>query len=190
MTTDTVAKPFRTDRTATVHTLTVDVPNPYAEVRDKRDRERWNHKPILAKGLRLMITRDYSGNERMPGQKPREYEGCRVSITTERGGYSSFADGFHYWEYRLPTESTATVHIEGDTPKDLADLSRAEKARILAKLTTTRALLAAMSEPIRDFDSVMSTLDAHANSTLHRLHLMGAVSLDQIEAAIKEERAS
>lgn len=190
MTTDTVAKPFRTDRVSTVHTLTADVANPYSEVRDKRDRERWYHKPVLEKGMRIMVTRDYSGNDQLSSRKPREYESCRVSITTERAGYYSSNEGFHYWEYRLPSETVATLHIQGDRPEDVVDESRAEKARILAKLTTTRALLAAMSEPIRDFDSVMATRDAHPESTLHRLFLMGAISLDQIEAAIQAERES
>lgn len=164
----------------TMHTLTANVPNLYAPFRDKRLRLDWLHKPVVPAGTRFLLRRSW------------EYEKENLPVETTMlslypASHRHFEERVRWWESRLrddPASMWKQVH-EGETEREKELNSRAEAKRAAAYAALAKALIANLSEPIRDFESLFATSGEHEDRVLHRLFLMGAVSLDQIEATIQ-----
>ncbi len=175
---------IRTGRVYTVHKVTADIDNAERhQWRDKRHTEDWSTKAVIPAGTRILVSRDY-GDPDMPSRN-RELgiECCSVTLSKPHRRYDQ---EIRYYERRAPGDETATVSIDGDDPKDYEDLSRAEIGRMKGRLTLIRLLLANLSEPVRDFDSVIVTAGIRSESVLERLYLAGEVSLDRIEEAQRQ----
>jgi hypothetical protein len=162
-------------RVETIHRVTEDLESPTYLIRDKRGPSRWYDEPVIKSGHRLLVIRDDGG---FSVKKPN-LEVHKVVIQEPDRHYGG---QLTFWEKRTPRSPLVTLRIHGDEAKDLANLSKIDQRRLKAKAALIRALLATLSEPIRDFDSVYITAGIEAKNVLHRLYLAGAISLEQIEA--------
>ncbi len=137
---------------------------------------------MIKAGTRLAITRDYRMNEQVAHvPEARAFEGCSASITTESGrGYFSGHGEIGWVEHRKLDEETAEVKLPGQRISD-EGRTGVDLKRTLAKGELIRALLANLSAPVDDFNATMASAEHSADTMLHRLFLLGKITLADLK---------
>ncbi len=177
--------------TETAHVLTTDVQNPFAEFADKRERHSWQHSAVIKAGTRFILRRIDVGQEfrRIEGNHIKPGMVYRTELQLDQSGWGSDPSKGYGPSLSLSRETTiegmfsSVAYSEGEDKT--AETTRERKVAA-AKIQFEKNLMAALSQPIKDFRSSFLQTAEHtchsASDLLHLLFLQGRVTLDELEA--------
>jgi len=170
----------RTGIIRTIHHITKDVVNPCAPLADRRMRGTFLQIPVINAGCRVRITHDFTYN-RSDYVKEHAFNSEYAVVRLIMLSPVPCTDEFTWYEFRQLGEETAKIEILSKSVKD--DASSVDRRRNQAREAFGMALIAALSQPVEDFDSEFE-IERYPDheDVLRRIWLEGLVTMEQIKA--------